>query len=373
MYVISTRDAKNMIPATMAVLKGIAGDGGLYVPEYFPKLDMAEVIETANSSYSELSALILSTFFEMGRDDLNALTKAAYASFDAPETVPVKRLSGSEYVLELFHGPTLAFKDMALQVLPRLISEALEIHEQGNGVLILTATSGDTGKAALEGFKDVPRTAILVFYPASGVSPMQKLQMVTQEGSNTGVCAVEGNFDDAQTGVKQLFANAGFVAEAGRKNYELSSANSINIGRLAPQVAYYAYAYAKLVNDDVIDEGDSVNFCVPTGNFGNILAAYYACRMGVPVNKLICASNRNNILTDFFHSGNYDTNREFHKTMSPSMDILISSNLERLLFEICGRDSEAVKRLMDALAGKGAYSLPEDARRELSGLFYAGF
>jgi threonine synthase len=371
MFVISTRGAGGSLSATEAVLEGISKDGGLFVPAYFPQIDLKAMERAAQEGYPALCAAVLAEYLDMSRDDLLTLAGRAYAGFDTPEVAPLKELGSGEYVLELHHGPTLAFKDMALQILPRLMSAALELHHRDRGVLVLTATSGDTGKAALEGFRDVPRTAIYVFYPNEGVSPMQKLQMITQDGSNTGVCAGEGNFDDAQTGVKELFADAAFRAEAADAGYTLSSANSINFGRLAPQVAYYVYAYARLVNEGRIQTGEPVNFCVPTGNFGNILAAYYAKRMGVPVGRLICASNRNNVLTDFFRRGNYDARRDFYKTMSPSMDILISSNLERLLFEISGRDAGMVRAWMDSLKKTSAYEVPADVRKQIEHVFYA--
>lgn len=371
MDVISTRDSQNSMPALKAVLKGISEDGGLFVPQYFPKMEMKKMVAAAEFGYAELCANVLVQFMDMNIDDLRTLAGKAYAGFDTPEVVPLRELTANEYVLELHHGPTLAFKDMALQVLPRLISAGLEIHSQEHDVLVLTATSGDTGKAALEGFKDVPHTAIVVFYPVDGVAPMQKLQMVTQTGSNTEVSAVEGNFDDAQTGVKLLFGDDAFQKEVAAAGYTLSSANSINFGRLIPQVAYYVYAYAKLVQQGSLEIGEEVNFCVPTGNFGNILAAYYAKRMGVPIAKLICASNRNNVLTDFFHKGQYSANRTFYKTMSPSMDILISSNLERLLYEIADRDDSMVRQWMDALSKNGEYTVPESVCKTLEHDFFA--
>ncbi|MDL2236544.1 threonine synthase [Christensenellaceae bacterium OttesenSCG-928-K19] len=373
MDVISTRNANYKIPATQAVLKGISEDGGLFVPEYFPKLDLHKLKKKAHHGYDAVAAAILGEFFDIGGHTLKKLTELAYAGFDTREVVPMAKLSDTEYVMELSHGPTLAFKDMALQVLPQLISESLKIHEQENDILVLTATSGDTGKAAMEGFRDVPRTSIVVFYPLHGVAPMQKLQMVTQEGGNVGVCAVKGNFDDAQNGVKELFGNGVFNREVEQKGFTLSSANSINIGRLVPQVAYYVYAYLKLLEEGAVSEGGAVNFCVPTGNFGNILAAYYAMRMGVPVHKLICASNRNNVLTDFFDNGHYNARREFYKTMSPSMDILISSNLERLLFELAGRDDAVVAQWMAELSSQGAYTISRAATDKLARHFYADF
>ncbi len=373
MQVLSTRGKVSPVSATQAVLQGIAADGGLFVPQEFPQIDLHEMEAYAAHEYDLLAARVLQYFFDIPEESLREITQQAYGTFDDSLVVPLKELSATEYVMELSHGPTLAFKDMALQVLPRLIRKALEIHKQEESVLILTATSGDTGKAALEGFKDVPRTAIEVFYPVDGVADMQRLQMVTQEGGNVAVCGVKGNFDDAQTGVKELFANEELRAYLKEAGYTFSSANSINFGRLIPQVAYYVYAYAKLVADGKINSGQQINFVVPTGNFGNILAGYYAQRMGVPIKKLVCASNCNNVLTDFFHKSVYDTNRTFHKTMSPSMDILISSNLERLLFEIADRDEAQVCAWMDALKTNGRYEIPQEMSKRLNTLFFADF
>lgn len=373
MQVLSTRDNTLETPALRAVLEGIAGDGGLFVPQHFPTLDRERLLQDSQAGYPEIAARILSLYFDVDYPVLLALTREAYASFDTPEVVPLHKLSDSVHVMELFHGPTLAFKDMALQVLPRLLKLALEKFESKEDALILTATSGDTGKAALEGFRNVPRTSVLVFYPHGGVAEMQRLQMVTQKGRNVGVCAVKGNFDDAQTGVKRLFMDKEFNKDVKQAGYFLSSANSINFGRLIPQVAYYCHAYAKLAANGVITDGDGVNFVVPTGNFGNILAAHYAREMGLPIRKLLCASNRNNVLSDFFNQGKYDARREFFSTISPSMDILVSSNLERLLFEICDRDSATVRAWMDALGSKGVYDIPSDAKEKLAEGFYADF
>jgi threonine synthase len=360
------------MPALGAVLKGIAGDGGLFVPETFPRLAIGKIVGISSRGYAHTAAEILSMYFDLPKDDLLILAKEAYAGFDTKEVVPLAAVNGAT-VMELWHGPTLAFKDMALQVLPRLMQKAMRKKPDGKKVLILTATSGDTGKAAMEGFRDAAGTAIVVLYPSSGVSDMQKLQMVTQEGKNVLACAVRGNFDDAQTGVKNLFADKAFGREILDAGYHLSSANSINFGRLVPQIAYYVYAYAKLVLEKKIAEGDLIDIVVPTGNFGNILAAYYARQMGLPVRKLVCASNRNNVLTDFFHRGEYTANRDFYKTMSPSMDILISSNLERLLFELCGRDEAAVADWMESLKVKGAYKVPESVVHKMSADFWAGY
>ncbi len=367
MELISTRNRNEKADALSAVLRGIAPDGGLYVPSSFPELpDMASLLPLR---YDALAARVLGLFFE-GIDDMAALTRAAYTDFSDADVAPVKRIGEGRYVMELWHGPTLAFKDMALSVLPRLMTAAMR-RECGRDVLILVATSGDTGKAALEGFCDVPHTKIVVFYPNEGVSDMQRLQMTTQRGDNTHVAAVRGNFDDAQSGVKAIFADSAFAAKAAEKGYALSSANSINFGRLAPQVAYYVWAYAQLCARGDVAEGEKVNFVVPTGNFGNILAAYYAKRMGLPIGRLICASNRNNVLTDFFRRGEYTLKREFYKTMSPSMDILISSNLERLLFELTGRDEAAVRDMMAQLKQTGRYDIGDAARQALEADFWA--
>jgi threonine synthase len=367
MQLISTRNANETAEALSAVLRGIAPDGGLYAPAFFPSLPDLDALLPLR--YEALCARVLSLFFE-SVPDMEALTRAAYESFDAPEVAPVKPIGEGRYALELWHGPTLAFKDMALSVLPRLMTAAMR-REQGKDVLILVATSGDTGKAALEGFCDVPNTKIFVFYPDEGVSLMQKLQMTTQRGSNTHVAAVRGNFDDAQSGVKAIFADAAFAEKAAEKGFRLSSANSINFGRLAPQIAYYVWAYVQLLSRGEIAKGEKINFAVPTGNFGNILAAYYAKRMGLPVGRLICASNRNNVLTDFFRRGEYSLKRPFYKTISPSMDILISSNLERLLFELAGRDESFVRGMMAQLKAQGRYIIGGSATRALEADFWA--
>ena len=367
MILVSTRDSRIGVPASQAVLEGIAPDGGLYVPLTFPKMPAPEDLRLLD--YSTLCARVLGLFFD-DLPELEKLTKEAYRPFDDKRKAPVVKTADGEYMLELWHGPTLAFKDMALSVLPRLLTAAMGVHG-GKDILILVATSGDTGKAALEGFCDVPRTRIVVFYPNDGVSGMQKLQMVTQEGSNTHVVAVKGNFDDAQNSVKEMFADGGFAAAVDAKGYSLSSANSINFGRLAPQIAYYFSAYAQLLSSGEIASGEPVNFVVPTGNFGNILAAYYAKRMGLPIGRLICASNKNNVLTDFFRQGIYSLDRPFYKTMSPSMDILISSNLERLLFELTGRDPRAVASMMTQLKETGSYDISDTTRQALEADFYA--
>ena len=352
MYYVSTRDAGRRLTASQAIVEGLSRDGGLYLPEEIPQLTMDEIKALAALSYPERAAKIMKRYLdEFTEDELLGFAKSAYgpAKFDTPAAAPVVRLTENTYIQELWHGPTCAFKDMALQMLPYLLTASLRKTGEEKTVCILVATSGDTGKAALEGFRDVDRTKILVFYPDGGVSEMQKLQMVTQEGKNVGVCAVRGNFDDAQTGVKAIFTDPAITEKLAQKNMMFSSANSINWGRLVPQIVYYISAYCDLLKDGSIELGDKMNVVVPTGNFGNILAAYYARRMGLPIQKLICASNANNVLTDFLQTGKYDRNRSFYTTMSPSMDILISSNLERLLFDLCGQDDAQVRAWMDSL------------------------
>ena len=373
MLLISTRNSANIIDPLSAVLKGIADDGGLFVPSSYPRLTMAQLKAMGEKDYPQIAAEVLGMYFDLDFEKLKKMTQEAYTSFDTKQVVPIKKLGEKEYILELFHGPTLAFKDMALQMLPRLMSEAIETNKMGKDVLVLTATSGDTGKAALEGFKNVPHTKIMVFFPNEGVSDMQRLQMVTQEGDNTYVAAVHGNFDDAQTGVKDIFADRDCNADLAKRGYVLSSANSINFGRLAPQIVYYIYGYAKLLRAGAIAEGAPINICVPTGNFGNILSAYYAKCMGLPVHKLICASNKNNVLTDFFDSGIYYAKRAFFRTISPSMDILISSNLERLIFDVLGRDSIQTATLMEELKENGTYNTPNGVKMHMSEEFFADF
>ena len=361
MSFFSTR-GESCVTASQAILHGIAPDGGLYVPAMFPTVPMQRISSFCEWDYPTRAVSILKRYLEdFSIPEIEQAVRAAYAAdrFDTPAVAPVKQIDDATWVLELFHGPTLAFKDIALQLLPHLIRLSAQKNGENREVSILVATSGDTGKAALEGFRDVPGTSCTVFYPLDGVSDVQKLQMVTTGGSNTHVIAVEGNFDDAQTGVKQLFASEDFIAKMGEKGKVLSSANSINFGRLVPQIVYYFTAYADLINSRAIAPGDPVNFCVPTGNFGDILAGYYAMQMGLPVNKLICASNRNNVLSDFFATGIYSTHRTFFKTMSPSMDILVSSNLERLLFEATDRDGDLVKTWMQQLKDCGSYSVGE--------------
>ena len=373
MSFFSTRGG-SCVTASQAILRGIAPDGGLYVPAMFPPVSLEKIARMADMSYTKRAVEILKLFLEdFSIPEIERAVEAAYGGgrFDDPAVAPLKKLDNGTWVLELFHGPTLAFKDMALQLLPHLLKMSAEKNQENREVCILVATSGDTGKAALEGFRDVPGTSCTVFYPLDGVSDVQKLQMVTTGGNNTRVIAVRGNFDDAQTGVKELFTSEDFAAKMAAQGKVLSSANSINLGRLVPQVVYYFSAYADLIREGAIAAGDPVNFCVPTGNFGDILAGYYAMNMGLPVNKLICASNRNNVLTDFFGSGTYSTHRTFFKTLSPSMDILVSSNLERLLYEAADRDGELVKTWMEQLKECGSYSIGEQRRDWLADVFWA--
>lgn len=368
MRYLSTRGSALSNGASECFVSGIAGDGGLFVPESFPEISLEEIAALGKLSYSQRCAFILSRYLDdFTSEELNQCVSAAYdgGSFDCAARAPLSRLNGGLYMLELWHGPTLAFKDMALQLLPHLLVTAKRKLNRRETTLILVATSGDTGKAALEGFCDIEGVKIAVFYPEQGVSLMQKLQMTTQTGGNVLTEAVKGNFDDAQTGVKQIFADAGVQERLKKENVLLSSANSINWGRLVPQIAYYFSAYADICAQGGARWGDKINFAVPTGNFGNILAGYYAMRMGLPVNRLICASNINNVLTDFINQGIYNARREFHKTTSPSMDILISSNLERLLFELFGRDASRVRECMDGLKKEGGYSINPSLRERL--------
>jgi len=364
------------VTASQAVLWGLAADGGLYVPSMFPQFSQEKISAFCQMSYQQIAQRVLRGFLEdYSISEIEESVNAAYTapSFDDPAIAPVRRLDGNVYILELFHGPTLAFKDIALKLLPYLVRLAAQKNEEEREISILVATSGDTGKAALEGFKDVPGTSCTVFYPAHGVSALQQLQMTTTTGSNTHVIGVNGNFDDAQTGVKQLFSSSAFHEKMNAAGRLPSSANSINFGRLAPQVAYYFSAYAALVNNGAVRLGQPLNFVVPTGNFGDILAGYYAKRMGLPIGRLICASNRNNVLSDFFTDGIYYTHRTFFQTMSPSMDILISSNLERLLYESAGRDGRIVKSWMELLADCGSFSIGAQRLSELQKTFSAGF
>ena len=371
MQYISTRDWEQQFSASKAIAKGLADDGGLITPVYLPKLPRRALEELKDMSYQQRAVYVMKLFLdEFTVKELTDFANAAYGpeKFDTPAVAPVRALDSNTFCLELWHGPTCAFKDMALQMLPHLLTASLRKQEEKKTVCILVATSGDTGKGALEGFKDVDHTRILVFYPKDGVSAIQELQMVTQEGENVGVCSVVGNFDDAQTGVKKLFSDEKLREELAQRGFFLSSANSINWGRVLPQIVYYISAYCDLVRDEKIELGDPINICVPTGNFGNILAAYYAKDMGVPINKLICASNSNNVLTDFLRTGVYDRNRTFYNTMSPSMDILISSNLERLLYAITGED-EQVRAYMEELSQTGRYEVSERVKEKIQRVF----
>lgn len=375
MRMLSTRGGAASGPS-LAILRGLADDGGLYVPESFPSFTLREIESLGKMGYAERAFAVLSRFLpDFDAPSLRAAIDGAYGSgFDAPEIAPVRAVGGWTHMLELWHGPTLAFKDMALQLLPHLLTYSARKHGETREVFILVATSGDTGKAALEGFLDVPGTRCCVFYPREGVSRAQRLQMVTTRGGNTHVIAVEGNFDDAQTGVKRIFSDPDFAREMDAQGRVLSSANSINYGRLVPQIVYYFSAYADLLSSGAIRPGDAVNFCVPTGNFGDILAADYARKAGLPVGKLICASNENNVLTDFITTGVYTVRgRAFHKTTSPSMDILISSNLERLLFDLCGCDGARVAALMGDLSREGRYAIDGGMLGALQTRYAAGF
>lgn len=376
MYYVSTRNKQMRLAASRAIAQGLAEDGGLLTPEVFPKLSQNGLKTLTDMSYQQRAVYIMKPYLDdFTASELASFVAKAYSKdkFDVREVAPVRRVDGNTYCLELWHGPTCAFKDMALQMLPHLLTASLKKNDEKKTACILVATSGDTGKGALEGFRDVDGTKILVFYPKDGVSAIQELQMNTQEGENVGVCSVVGNFDDAQTGVKRLFSDEKLRAELAERGYFLSSANSINWGRVLPQIVYYASAYCDLVREEKIALGDPVNVCVPTGNFGNILAAYYAKQMGVPIQKLICASNSNNVLTDFLNTGVYDRNRHFYNTMSPSMDILVSSNLERMLFELTNNNDEEVRGYMAQLAAEGRYEVSEGIKKQMEKLFAAGF
>ena len=372
MFYKSTRGSADTKNAAQAVIQGISQDKGLFVPDSFPKLPY-RLEEIKGKTYQEIAHAVIHSFFtDYTEEEIRHCVNGAYDSkFEASEIVPLVK-AGEAYFLELYHGRTAAFKDMALSILPYLMTTAMKKEQVDKKVVILTATSGDTGKAALEGFADVPNTEIIVFYPNEGVSQVQERQMVTQEGANTHVFAIRGNFDDAQTGVKKIFNDSEFAAELAEKGCMLSSANSINIGRLIPQVAYYVYAYAKLMETGDVKAGEPMNVVVPTGNFGNILAAYYAKQMGIPVNKLICASNENKVLTDFLTTGVYDAGREFYLTNSPSMDILISSNLERLLYHLSGDNGEEISALMNSLDKDKRYEVSDGIKDGLKD-FWAGF
>ena len=368
----STRGKGETVTASMAILKGLSEDGGLFVPTEIPKLDVpAEKL--AQMTYQETAYEVMSRFLtDFTEEELkNCIANAYDEKFDTSEIAPLHEADGA-YYLELFHGATIAFKDMALSILPHLMTTAAKKNAVKNEIVILTATSGDTGKAALAGFADVPGTRIIVFYPKHGVSPIQEKQMVTQKGDNTYVVGITGNFDDAQTAVKKMFNDRELAAELDAAGFQFSSANSINIGRLVPQIVYYVYAYSRLVGQGKVKAGDKINVVVPTGNFGNILAAYYAKQMGLPINKLVCASNENKVLFDFFRTGTYDRKRDFILTTSPSMDILISSNLERLIYRLTGEDTQKCAELMQSLSEGGEYTITDEMKAELDD-FYGNY
>lgn len=374
MNYISTRDKSVKVSAANAIARGISAEGGLFVPDSFPAFSKKDFEEIAKLDYKGRAKYILKYFLnDFSEEEVEYCVNGAYTgSFDNEQPAPISLIGKNANILELWHGPTCAFKDLALQLLPYLLTTSAKKVAGGKKIVILVATSGDTGKAALEGFKDVEDTEILVFYPSEGVSPMQKLQMSSQEGKNVHVCAIIGNFDDAQTGVKKIFTDNAVKEKLAENNMQFSSANSINWGRLAPQIVYYVSAYCDMLSreDSYLENG--FNIVVPTGNFGNILAAYYAKKMGVPVNKLICASNANNVLTDFINTGVYDRNRDFYTTISPSMDILISSNLERMLFELYGNDDKAVAALQNSLSENGKFAVTDEVKASLSSLFWGG-
>ncbi len=376
MYYMSTRNSDLKLKSAEVIIKGLSEEGGLFVPCEIPKITKAELKKMADMSYIERANLVLKKYLTDFTDkEISACTEGAYGGgkFSSEKVAPVVKIGEGRYILELWHGPTCAFKDMALQILPHFMVTSIRKTGEAKTVVNLVATSGDTGKAALEGFKDVAGTKIAVFYPADGVSDIQKLQMITQEGNNVYVSSIKGNFDDAQSGVKAIFKNTELNKEIEDAGFSFSSANSINWGRLVPQIIYYISAYCDMVKDGEIKLGDKINVCVPTGNFGNILAAYYARKMGLPVNKFICASNVNNVLTDFIRTGEYDKNRQFYTSVSPSMDILISSNLERLLFDICGNDAKRVSGLMNKLDKDGKYNLIKTMHKKVTNLFWGGY
>ena len=371
----STRDSSVSVSSAQAIVQGISRDGGLFVPENIPALSREEILSLADKPYVERAAAVLSKYLtDFTEEEVKSCAASAYTQerFRSPAVAPLHALEDGVEILELWHGPTCAFKDMALQILPHLMRVSAQKTADGKTIIILVATSGDTGKAALEGFRDAANTRILVFDPEDGVSPMQKLQMTTQEGDNVAVCAIRGNFDDAQSGVKAIFTDPAVAERLETNGMMFSSANSINWGRLVPQIVYYVSAYCDLLRDGKITMGEPINVVVPTGNFGNILAAYYAREMGLPIARLICASNENRVLTDFIETGVYDRNRAFHTTTSPSMDILISSNLERLLYDLAGRDDAAIRQLMGALKEEGKYTIPAAMHQKIQSLFAAG-
>ena len=367
----STRNSEETATASEAILKGLTSDGGLFVPDSIPKLNVS-LEDLTKMSYQEIAYAVMKEFLtDFTEEELKTCINNAYDSkFDTEEIAVTKKVDGA-YYLELFHGATIAFKDMALSILPHLLVTSARKNNVKNEIVILTATSGDTGKAALAGFADVPGTKIIVFYPKAGVSPIQEKQMVTQKGDNTYVIGIKGNFDDAQTGVKKMFSNKELAKVMNDNGFQFSSANSINIGRLVPQVVYYVKAYADLLKQGALKAGEPMNVVVPTGNFGNILASYYAKQMGIPIGKFVCASNKNKVLFDFFETGKYDRNREFYVTTSPSMDILISSNLERMIYRIAGNDAKQCAKFMAALTKDGEYVITDAMKAELSEFFGA--
>ncbi len=374
MKFLSTRGKSEVINAAAAISKGLADDGGLFVPETFPSVSREELTAMLDMDYAERAKTVLYKYLEeYDESELLSACKSAYSKFEDSDGAPLVKLDENLFIMELFHGPTLAFKDVALTLLPYLLRKGADISGIKEKILILVATSGDTGKAALEGFKDSEGIKIMVFFPSEGVSDMQKMQMRTQEGENVNVVAVKGNFDDCQTAVKKIFSDKEIERQLKEQGVVLSSANSINFGRLCPQITYYFSAYCDLVNSNEIKMGDKIDFVVPTGNFGNILAGYYAKKMGLPVGKLVCASNSNNVLTEFFADGSYDINREFFKTMSPSMDILISSNLERLVFELSGRNAELTAQRMNELKTSGKYSISNSEKEMLDQEYFANY
>ena len=376
MLYTSTRDNSIRVSAAQAIAQGISEEGGLFVPVELPKLDIDKISSMVPMSYIDRAKTVLKEFLtDFTDEELDYCVEGAYAQekFSSNKIAPTVNVSGNKNILELWHGPTCAFKDMALQLLPYLMTVSAKKSADGKTIVILVATSGDTGKAALEGFKNVDNTKILVFYPVDGVSPMQKLQMTTQEGDNVAVCAINGNFDDAQSAVKSIFTNADIKAQLAEKNMMFSSANSINWGRLVPQIVYYFSTYCDMIEMGRIKAGEPINVVVPTGNFGNILAGYYAKKMGLPIKKLVCASNSNNVLTDFLKTGTYDRNRAFYTTTSPSMDILISSNLERLLYHMSDENSALINDLMNSLSTDGKYSVSADMLAKIQEEFDAGY
>ena len=375
----STQNNEKVVSSAQAIAQGISEEGGLFVPQSFPQFSKDDIKNMLSMTYQERAQAVFKCYLtDFTDDEIADCVNKAYTKekFESENPAPIKTVEykGNELnILELWHGPTCAFKDMALQILPHLLTKSLKKTADGTKAVILVATSGDTGKAALEGFKDVENTEIIVFYPENGVSAMQKHQMNTQQGDNVFVCAIKGNFDDAQTGVKTIFTDPSNSEVLHRNGMMFSSANSINWGRLLPQIVYYVHAYCDMVNSGKVELGEKINIVVPTGNFGNILAAYYACEMGIPVNKFICASNSNNVLTDFINTGVYDKNRDFYTTISPSMDILVSSNLERLLYKMSGNDDKLVSSLMSKLKSEGAYEVPENVKSEIKNNFYGGY